>query len=193
MSKEVKIGILALQGDVEPHAKMIAACGAIPLEIRRASELSEVRGLLLPGGETTTMTKLLAFTGLHDAIVQAVKKGMAIWGTCAGCILIGKQGNDPRVKSFALLDLDVLRNAYGRQTESFTAPVTLSFDSNPVEGVFIRAPIIHHIGEGIETVGTLGSEPVHLEAGRIWASTFHPELTNDTRLHQRFIKLITQS
>ncbi len=189
MFENIKIGILALQGDSEPHRLMIESVGAIATYVRRPQELINLHGLLLPGGESTTMTKLLAFSGLDLAIPEAVRSGMAIWGTCAGCILLGKQGSDPRVRSFQLLDITVSRNAYGRQTESFTAPVVLKFSTDPIPGVFIRAPIIETIGSGIEIVGTYENRPVHIESGRIWASTFHPELTQDNRLHQRFISM----
>ncbi len=191
MNKAVQIGILALQGDFAPHLNMIERCGAKAVLIRRVDELQAIQGLILPGGESTTMTKLLAFSGLHDAIIASVKKGMAIWGTCAGCILLGRQGNDARVKSFQLLEMDVDRNAYGRQIESFIAPVTLKDDANPIEGVFIRAPIISNLGKNIEIIGTTGDSIVHIEAGKVWATTFHPELTNDERLHRRFIQRIS--
>lgn len=186
----VNIGVLALQGDFAPHVQMLKRAGIDATLVRRPSELSGLHGLLLPGGESTTMTKLLTFSGLDSAIPTAVANGMAIWGTCAGCILLGRQGSDPRVKSFRLLDVVTERNAYGRQTESFTEPVTVTFDPNPIEGVFIRAPKIISIGTDIEIVGTHRGDPVHLEAGNVWASTFHPELTNDPRLHERFVTMV---
>ncbi|MDK9699178.1 MAG: pyridoxal 5'-phosphate synthase glutaminase subunit PdxT [bacterium] len=182
------IGVLAVQGDVEPHLAMLQRVGANSIAVRRAEELLLCDGLILPGGESTAMTKLLHFIGMYDPLLRFAAEKKPMWGTCAGCILLGKQGDDPRVRSLGVMDITVARNAYGRQTESFTMNVTLREDPFPLPGVFIRAPIISQVGETVQVVGTLGEQIVHVEQGHLWASTFHPELTNDERLHRKFVE-----
>jgi|SRR3989338_1751156 len=186
------IGVLALQGDFKEHIEILKKCGVDAVEVRLPSDLNEVSGLVIPGGESTTIGKLLDSSGLHDSIVKKYGKGMPIYGTCAGAILLAKkiEGSDqPRL---GLLDVNVKRNDYGRQLDSFEAPLDLR-RIGKINGIFIRAPIISSIGKNVEILGKEKNNPVLIQQGNILASTFHPELTDDKRVHEYFIKMVRDS
>lgn len=187
-SMDLCIGVLGLQGDFEPHIQMLQSLNVTTKLVRKPSDLDYVNGLILPGGESTTMTKLIDYSGLYHPITDFIQSGNPVWGTCAGSILLGNQGTDLRVRSFGMLDIDVERNAYGRQTESFFTDVIIDGFLSPFRGVFIRAPKFVHIGQSVKVAGVVDHEPVLVVRHKIWASTFHPELTNDARLHEKFLR-----
>ena len=185
----MKIGILAVQGDFEAHAAMLASLGVETVEVRTSRDLEDCDGLILPGGESTTQLQFLREEGLFDAIKMFVEKGGAVLGTCAGTILLATTVKNPAQDSLGLLDMVVLRNAYGRQIASDVHTGTSSLKEEPVEMVFIRAPIIDRVGKGVEILAEYAGKPVLVQKGRIMAATFHPELTDDTTVHRRFLEL----
>jgi 5'-phosphate synthase pdxT subunit len=188
----VKVGILALQGAVEEHARALADVGAHPVEVRVPDDLADVEALVLPGGESTTIALLLASSGLGDALVPRLAAGMPALGTCAGMILLAREVLDGRPGQHGLgaIDLAVRRNGYGRQVDSFEAPVQVEgLGEEPFPGVFIRAPVVEAVGEGVEVLATVDGRPVLCRQGRVLASAFHPELTSDRRVHERFLAL----
>ncbi|MFN4032900.1 MAG: pyridoxal 5'-phosphate synthase glutaminase subunit PdxT [Fimbriimonadales bacterium] len=188
----MRVGVLALQGDFAEHLAMLARLGVEATEVRKLNDLSEVDALIIPGGESTTIGKLMARYGLDEAIRARAALGMPIYGTCAGMILLAKhiEGSDqPRL---GLMDITVRRNAFGRQIESFEADVPfLPTPERPVRGVFIRAPIVSQIGDGVDTLSELEGTIVAVQQGKLLATAFHPELTDDTRVHQYFLSLIS--
>jgi pyridoxal 5'-phosphate synthase pdxT subunit len=177
-----RIGVLALQGAFREHVAMLRELGAEPVEVRLPAQLDELDGLVIPGGESTTMTKLAALYGLDDAIRSF---GRPILGTCAGMILLDRS-------HLGLIDIDVDRNAYGRQVASFEGDVQFGDGGPPLRGVFIRAPRVSEIGESVEVLASLEDEPVLLRDGTVMVASFHPELTDDTRIHERFLQLVTE-
>jgi 5'-phosphate synthase pdxT subunit len=181
------VGVLALQGDFEAHIKALREVGVTPLEVRTKAELSACDGLILPGGESTTMLKLLRLEGLWDAL-REFGEAKPIFGTCAGTILLAREVTGPSQESLGLMDLSVERNAYGRQIDSRVAQV----DTNEgrMEAVFIRAPIIRKTGPGVKVLATYQGTPVWVEQGRHMATTFHPELTGISRVHRRFTETL---
>lgn len=185
----MKIGILAVQGDFEAHAAMLASLGVETVEVRTTSDLEDCDGLILPGGESTTQLQFLREEGLFGAIKMFVEKGGAILGTCAGTILLATTVKNPEQDSLGLLDMVVLRNAYGRQIVSDVHSGTSSLKEGPVEMVFIRAPIIDSVGKGVEILAEYAGKPVLVQKGHIMAATFHPELTDDPTVHLRFLEL----
>ena len=182
MNGPLRIGVLALQGAVREHALALRRLGANVTEVRLPEDLDGLDGLVIPGGESTTIMHLARLYGLDDAIRQYAGP---ILGTCAGMIVLDRE-------HLALADLEVDRNAYGRQVKSFEADVELVGDERPLRGVFIRAPRIHALGAQVEVVGELGSEPVLVRDGRILLASFHPELTDDLRVHELFLELVQQ-
>ncbi|MGH9780249.1 MAG: pyridoxal 5'-phosphate synthase glutaminase subunit PdxT [Candidatus Acidiferrales bacterium] len=185
----MKIGILAIQGDFEAHAKVLERMGVEHVFVRTPEDLEDVEGLILPGGESTTHMKMLAETGLADAIRKMAANGGAFFGTCAGAIVMAREVKGPPQPSLGLMDITVVRNAYGRQLASdvFLLPTKLS--EQPLEMVFIRAPVIEAVGKGVEVLAERNGKPVLVQQGRAMAATFHPELTGDTKIHERFVKL----
>ncbi|MEO6981883.1 MAG: pyridoxal 5'-phosphate synthase glutaminase subunit PdxT [Edaphobacter sp.] len=183
------IGVLALQGAFEAHAKTLQSLGVTAKLIRTPAELKDLDGLIIPGGESTTFLKFLERGGFLDALHTFVQ-ATPTFGTCAGAILLAKDVVNPAQKSLALLDITVERNAYGRQIDStiLTSPTTL--EGGPLEMVFIRAPRITRTGPGVEVLATRDNFPVLVREGHILAATFHPELSTDTRIHQLFLDLI---
>jgi 5'-phosphate synthase pdxT subunit len=180
------VGVLALQGDFEAHRKAFERAGAQAVEVRTAEQMASVDGLVLPGGESTTMLKLLEIENLLDPLREfAAHK--PVFGTCAGAILLAREVSHPAQPSLGLIDIGVERNAYGRQIDSRIARVETE-DSGEMEAVFIRAPIIKRVGEGAHVLATYNGDPVWVEQGRHMATTFHPELTQDDRVHRRFLK-----
>lgn len=178
----LRIGVLALQGAFREHVAMLRALGAEPIEVRLPAQLDGLDGLVIPGGESTTMMKLAALYGLDDAIRSFARP---ILGTCAGMILLDRS-------HLGLIDIDVNRNAYGRQVASFEGDVQFRDGGPPFRGVFIRAPRVGDIGESVEVWASLDDEPVLLRDGDVMVASFHPELTEDTRVHQRFLQLVTE-
>jgi pyridoxal 5'-phosphate synthase pdxT subunit len=185
VSKKV-VGVLALQGDFEAHGKALVRAGAEPLEVRSPDELKRVQGLIIPGGESTTMLKLLDATGLREPLL-AFAETKPIFGTCAGAILIAKKVTNPLQESLGLMDIEVERNAYGRQLDSRVVKLHPDFEGGELEAVFIRAPIIRNIGAGAKVRVTYNGDPVLVEEGRHMVTTFHPELGSDDRIHRMFL------
>jgi len=175
----MKIGVLALQGAFREHVRRLRELGVDAVEVRLPDQLEGLDGLVIPGGETTTMTRLMRLYGLDDAI-RAFDG--AILGTCAGMIVLDRA-------HLGLTEIDVDRNAYGRQVASFEADLRLDGEERPLRGVFIRAPRVREHGGEVEVLAELDGEPVLLRDGRILVASFHPELTDDTRVHERFLEL----
>jgi 5'-phosphate synthase pdxT subunit len=177
-----RIGVLAVQGNFREHAAMLRRLGADVVEVRKVDQLESLDGLVIPGGESTAITRLMRLYGLEEAIRRFQSP---ILGTCAGMIVLGRD-------HLGLLDVDVRRNAYGRQVASFEADLGLEDDSLPLRGVFIRAPRVADLGPEVEVLAELDGEPVLLRQGRLLVSSFHPELTQDTRVHERFLDLVRE-
>ena len=182
MNRPLRIGVLALQGAFREHASALRKLGADVVEVRVPEELAGLDGLVIPGGESTTIMRLAELYGLDEAIRSY---GGAIFGTCAGMILLDRE-------HLGLADLRVDRNAFGRQVKSFEADVDLAGDEIPLRGVFIRAPRIRSTGPGVEVLGELDGEPVLVRDGRLLLASFHPELTDDLRVHEAFLKLVEE-
>ena len=183
------IGILAVQGDFEKHSKMLERIGAPWKLVRRAVELQEVSALIIPGGESTTMLKFFGEEGMGPAVSEFAAQGKPIFGTCAGAILLAKEVLNPPQDHLGLLDITIERNAYGRQIDSSVQKGDCpELSDRPVEMVFIRAPIIRRVGEGVRVLGRAEGLPVLVEQGKILAATFHPELTEDETIHRYFLK-----
>lgn len=199
------VGVLALQGDVREHAAMVERAGARALPVRRESELSEVDGLVLPGGESTTMSRLLESFELLEPVRERIAGGLPAFGSCAGMILLARQALDGRPDQQQLGGLDVVvrRNAFGRQVDSFEADLDFEgIDGDPVHAVFIRAPWVEKAGDGVEILASVpeipGSEDaaariVAVRQGAVLATAFHPELTGDERVHRLFVDLVRQA
>jgi len=171
-----------VQGNVREHAAVLRRLGAEPVEVRKPERLADLGGLIIPGGESTAIARLVRLYGLEDAIRSFQRP---IFGTCAGMILLDR-------RHLGLLDLEVSRNAYGRQVASFEADLELSGEDEPLHGVFIRAPRVLDAGPGVEVLAELDGEPVLLRQGRTIVAAFHPELTDDTRVHERFLELVRE-
>lgn len=186
----MKVGVLALQGDVSEHVAALRALDAEPVEVRTPEELGPVEALVLPGGESTTMSLLLGSSGLFGPVAERVGHGMPTFGTCAGMILLAKEVLDgrPDQRSFAALDIAVRRNAFGRQVDSFeTALAVERVPGGPVEAVFIRAPFVERAGEAVEVLAEVDGHPVLVRQGHVMAAAFHPELSDDLRVHALFL------
>jgi len=191
----VRIGVLALQGDFALHAKALAKCGVEAVEVRKPSELDEIDGLIIPGGESTTLLNLMDAWNFPPALEKFHNGGKPIFGTCAGLIILARGVENPKQFSLGLIDVAVERNAYGRQRESFEAQGTVRLDDTPVqlEMVFIRAPRIRRIGPGVEVLAEHRGEPVMARQDRVLVATFHPELTDSTAVHQYFCDVVAKT
>jgi pyridoxal 5'-phosphate synthase pdxT subunit len=185
----MKIGIVAIQGDYQAHATMLERLGIAHTYVRLPGDLAEVDGVILPGGESTTHLKVMREEGLFGALGSFATSGGAFFGTCAGAILLAREVHSPAQQSLGLLDVSILRNGYGRQIASDVHEGKSKLASRPLEMVFIRAPIIESIGQDVEVLAEDAGHPVLVQQGRILASTFHPELTDDPTVHQHFLKL----
>jgi pyridoxal 5'-phosphate synthase pdxT subunit len=185
-----KIGIVAIQGDYEAHAKGLDRLGVEHAFVRTPADIDGTKGIILPGGESTTHLKVMKEEGLFDALKQFAVEGGALFGTCAGAILLARDVHGPAQESLALLDISILRNGYGRQLASDVHMGPTKLRREPLEMVFIRAPIIESIGEKVEVLAEDAGHPVLVRQGDILASTFHPELTTDPFVHEYFLKLI---
>ncbi|HKD62551.1 MAG TPA: pyridoxal 5'-phosphate synthase glutaminase subunit PdxT [Candidatus Acidoferrales bacterium] len=193
MPNSSKIGILAIQGDYDAHAKVLDRLGAEHTLVRRPEDLDGVKGVILPGGESTTHLKVMQEEGLFDALKKFARDGGAFFGTCAGAILLAREVHGPAQDSLALLDISILRNGYGRQLASDVHAAQTKLTSAPLEMVFIRAPIIESVGKGVEILAEDAGHPVLVREGKVLASTFHPELTHDPAVHEYFLKLVANS
>ena len=185
----MKAGVLALQGDFREHARVLAAAGATPVEVRTVEELGEVDCLVIPGGESTTIGKLAHADGLVEPIRDRALRGMPVFGTCAGMIVLAKRvhGGDPL---FALMDITVRRNAYGRQVDSFESDIDVEGIDHPVRGVFIRAPWVEDLGPGVRVLAEHEGHPVVLEQENLLVASFHPELVGESALHGYLLRKV---
>jgi 5'-phosphate synthase pdxT subunit len=185
----MKIGILSVQGDFEAHAAALRELCAEPVEVRTVTDLQDCEGIILPGGESTTQLQFLQEEGLFDSIKKFSAEGGAIFGTCAGAILLATHVKNPEQVSLGLLDMTVLRNGYGRQLASdvFFGPTTLKKD--PLEMVFIRGPIIESVGPGVQVLAEHAGKPALVQEDNLLASSFHPELTDDRTVHRHFLNM----
>jgi pyridoxal 5'-phosphate synthase pdxT subunit len=182
VSTSARIGVLALQGNFREHAAMLRQLGADPVEVRKPEQLQGLDGLVIPGGESTTFMRLMRLYGLDEAVREFTGP---VLGTCAGMIVLDRL-------HLGAVDIEVDRNAYGRQIASFEADLALAGDGEPLRGVFIRAPRVREVGPEVEVLAELDGEPVLLREGRFIVASFHPELTDDTRVHERFLDLIRE-
>jgi 5'-phosphate synthase pdxT subunit len=191
-----KVGVLALQGASRRHVEALTALGARAVEVRTPQDLAGIEGLVLPGGESTTMSKLLDLSGLFDPVAERLADGMPAFGTCAGLILLSSEILDgrPDQRSFGVLDVAVRRNGFGRQVDSFETDVRVvglaggELSGGAFPAVFIRAPVIERVGAGVEVLATVADLPVLCRQGSVLAAAFHPELSDDLRLHQLFLE-----
>ena len=192
MSARTRIGVLALQGAFAAHAVALQRLGVSTAEVRVAADLEQCDALVLPGGESTTMSQLLETSQLFDPLAKRIATGMPVFGTCAGMILLSKCIADGRSdqKSFAALDIDVQRNGFGRQRDSFETEIDVLGLDRAFHAVFIRAPRISRIGSEIETLASHGGEPVLVRSKTVMAASFHPELADDDRVHQLFLTMV---
>ena len=188
----MRIGILAVQGDFQQHGELIASLNHEVIEIRYSRQLDGLHGLMLPGGESTTFHLMLNQSDLGEKIKQVIGAGLPVWGTCAGAILLGK-GTEPPQPRFNAIDIEVVRNAYGRQVDSFIAPIRVNALGTDFPGVFIRAPIFKKVGPNVEALAWYQDYPVMARQGNVLVSTFHPELTTDTRIHRYFTESICRN
>lgn len=184
------IGVLALQGDFDLHVRTLAALGIVPRGVRTSRDLDGLRGLILPGGESSAMLRLMEGTTLEHDIRAFHAGGGAVFGTCAGMILLATKVTHPEQRSLELLDADVERNGYGRQVDSFETDLEWTEDQGTIRGVFIRAPRFTRLGPKVRVLASRDGEPVLVREGRILAAAFHPELTDDTRVHQYFVESV---
>ena len=187
-----RIGILALQGAVREHADAVRAVGAEPVLVRLPADLADLDALILPGGESTTMRRLIDRYGLREPILAMAAAGRPMFGTCAGMILLALRSDDGSDPVLPLLDVTIRRNAYGRQLDSHEADVAIpSLGEEPVHGVFIRAPVVADLGDGVEVLARdEAGRPIAVRQGRVLATAFHPELTDDRRVHRLLLEMI---
>ena len=185
----MQVGVLALQGAFAAHSDCLTSIGVQSIEVRNPEQLSSVDALLMPGGESSTMSQLLESSGLFDPISSRIADGMPVFGTCAGMILLASEILDGRSdqRNFSAIDISVRRNAFGRQVDSFEA--TINSSVGDFHGVFIRAPRIERVGDDVEILGSIDGEPVLVRQGNVLAASFHPELSNDARLHEYFVSI----
>lgn len=200
----LKVAVVALQGGVQRHVEALAAAGASPVEVRTPADLTGCDAVVLPGGESSTLSKLLLSSGLFDALAERLAAGMPAFGTCAGMILLADEILDGRAdqRSFGAIDVSVRRNAFGRQLDSFEAPLRVAGlpgtglpgvgveGGEPFPAVFIRAPVVVRVGDGVEVLASVDGRAVLCRQGQVLVAAFHPELSDDLRLHQLFLNQI---
>lgn len=193
----LSIGVLNIQGDVSEHGEMLErAFRALGIKgkvvyVKNMNDLENIHGLIIPGGESTTISRLLKSTGLFEMIKKRVKEGsLGVMGTCAGTIIISRNTGDPRVEPMGLIDIDIKRNAYGRQYSSFQVLLDVKGLDSPFPAVFIRAPVIERVYDDVEIMAKYGEDIVFVRKDKIYALTFHPELTDDYRIHAMFIERV---
>ncbi len=185
------IGVLAIQGDFQEHRKALHRLGVNAPEVRLPHQLEGLDGLIIPGGESTTIVQLIDIYGFREVLTEMVHSGMPLWGTCAGMIVLAGRLTDNRPEPLHLMDIEVSRNAFGRQLDSFEAAIDIDeMEGPPFQAVFIRAPVIRRVGEGVRVLAALGDgRPVAARQDRVLATAFHPELTGDSRFHQLFVSI----
>jgi pyridoxal 5'-phosphate synthase pdxT subunit len=186
----VRVGVLALQGDVREHTRALVGVGVEPVEVRTAEDLDHVDALVIPGGESTTIGRLATLYGLMDPLRKHVRSGLPTLGTCAGMIFLSSAVEGGSQPQLGVLDATVRRNAWGRQNESFEAELDVAGLAERVHGVFIRAPWITRIGDGVEVLASWADHPVMVRQGSVMATSFHPELTGDGRVHAMLVDLV---
>lgn len=184
----MKIGVLALQGAVTEHLEILKRLKVDTIQVKLPDDINGLDGLIIPGGESTTIGQLIVKGGLDKAITERYKKGMPIYGTCAGAIILAKDIDTAQPK-LGLMDISVTRNGYGRQIDSFEADLDID-NIGKFKGVFIRAPIVDCVNDGVKVLSTFNNRPVMAEQGHLMITTFHPELTDDTRVHKHFIEMV---
>jgi 5'-phosphate synthase pdxT subunit len=191
----MKVGVLGLQGDVREHAAALDSAGATPVVVKTPDALASVDALVIPGGESTTIGKLLDRSELLEPLRVRADNGMPLYGTCAGAILMSRHisGNQDAPFRVPVLDVTTTRNAYGRQVDSFETDLDIEGLEEPFRAVFIRAPVIEEVGESVEVLAAVDGDPVLVRQGALLASTFHPEMTGDNRVHQLFVSMIKES
>lgn len=190
----MEVGVLALQGDFAEHIAVLKRLGVTGREIRLPEQLEDMNGLIIPGGESTTLSRLMSIYSMREPIERMSRQGKAIWGTCAGMIMVAQEITEEDPVPLKLMDIGVLRNGYGRQVDSFEQDLqVIDLGPTPFHGVFIRAPVITRVGREVKVMATLpDGQPVAVRQGNLLATSFHPELTADNRLHQYFLDLIPQ-
>ena len=186
------VGVLAVQGDFAEHIAILRGLGVEGREVRLPQQLEKLSGLIIPGGESTTLSRLMSLYNLREPVARMAQEGKAMWGTCAGMIMMAHEITEEDPVPLGIMDVGVRRNAFGRQVDSFEQDLNVAgFNGTPFHGVFIRAPVITRIGEGVDVLATLSDgRPVAVQQGNLLATAFHPELTNDTRFHRHFLGLI---
>ena len=191
----MKVGVLALQGDVREHIQSLLACGVEAVAVRRAQEIENVDALVLPGGESTTIAQLAEVFGIFDLIKEKITNGMPVYGSCAGMILLASEILDAKEgqKSFGGLDITVRRNAFGRQVDSFESDIAFNDGSEQlIHAVFIRAPWVEKVSDSVEVLASVDAHPVAVRSKTALATSFHPELTGDHRIHRYFIEQVAR-
>ena len=191
-STRPRVGVLAIQGDYAAHAEALSQTGATPVEVRKPEQLNDIDGLILPGGESTTVLKFLEQHNFFETLREfcSVKP---VFGTCAGAILLAKDVANPPQRSLAAMDIGVERNFYGRQNDSVILSAETTLPGGPLEMVYIRAPRIAYTGPGVETIASRSTDPALVREGQLLAATFHPELGHDLRIHQLFLDMVAKS
>ena len=187
-----KVGVLAIQGDFLEHRLMIEGLGVDAPEVRLGKDLAGLDGLVIPGGESTTIVQLLDIFDMRNTVVGLVRDGMPVWGTCAGMIVLADRLTDHRPEPLHLMDIEVSRNAFGSQVDSFEAEIEVEgIDGTPFRGVFIRAPVVNTVGQGVKVLARLSDgRPVAVREADMLATAFHPELTGDSRVHELFLNIV---
>jgi len=190
-----EVGVLALQGDFLEHRQVLHRLGVDAIEVRLAQQLDELDGLIIPGGESTTICRLLDVYGIRELLKQRIRSGLTVWGTCAGMIVLAQRLSEDEPKPLGLMDIEVNRNAYGRQVDSFEADLEISaLGHEPFHAVFIRAPKVTRTGKEVKVLASLEEGgPVAVRQGNMLATAFHPELTTDTRFHSLFLEMSKDS
>ncbi len=190
-----RIGVLAIQGDFLEHKHALLKLGVEVSEVRLPHQLEGIDGLIIPGGESTTIVQLIDIYGFRHVLTERVRSGMPVWGTCAGMIAIADKLTDPRPEPLHLIDIEVIRNGFGRQIDSFEQDLEIDeIDGPPFRAVFIRAPVVKSVGESVKVLATLDwTGPIAVRQGHMLATSFHPELTDDSRVHELFVKMVRGS
>lgn len=189
----MKIGVLAMQGAYREHLQMLKTLGVEAIDVRYEQDIDNIDGLIIPGGESTTMGKLIKTLGLYDKLKSRIQNGMPVWGTCAGMILLAKNIVNESYNHLAVMDINVRRNAYGRQLGSFETKAPVNGIGDDIDMIFIRAPYIESVGENIEVLSTVDGNIVAAQEGNMLVTSFHPELTEDLRVHKYFINIVDKS
>ena len=189
----MKIGVLAIQGDFIEHIAILTKLGVNSQQVRLPEQLEDLDGLIIPGGESTTLSRLMSMYHLREPVAQMAQQHKTVWGTCAGMIMMAHEITEEDPIPLQLMDIGVQRNAFGRQIDSFEQDLEITqFNTPPLHAIFIRAPVIIRVGDGVQVLAELpDGRPVAVQQGNLLATSFHPELTNDTRFHQYFLDLAT--